>query len=82
MSKPRTRLFNHTVPLVTVQGTDVSLKPDLLLVIEGGRIRTARRNPVAPINRIISLLGDLLEELKDDRYAEEIRKSGKTLKKK
>ena len=73
MSKPRTKLFSSNLPLITVVGTDTSLKPDLLLVIEGGKIRTARRNPSAPLNRLISLVGDLLEELKDERWTAELR---------
>jgi uncharacterized spore protein YtfJ len=81
MSKPRTRLFTHIVPLIKVEGTEIALKPDLLLVIKDGKIRTSRLNPMAPINRLISLVDDLLEELKDERWAEETRK-GKTLKKK
>ena len=82
MSKPRKKLFSHSLPLIQVTGTETLIKPDILLVIKDGKIRTSRLNPTAPLNRLISLLGDLLEELKDERWAEEMRKSGKIQKKK
>ena len=72
----RTKYFRNKTPLVGVKGTDTLVKPDVFLIIQNGVVHTARLNErsATSLNKIIFLMEDLVEELKDIRHREQIRK--------
>jgi hypothetical protein len=45
------------------------MRPDLMVVIQDGHLRTSRLNPSAELTPLIRVVEILLDELKDKRWA-------------
>ena len=67
----KSKLFTSPVPYISAKGR--SFQPDLLVAIQDGKIRISRLKETAVIYKTIQKMEDLLEELKDIKWAQDQR---------
>lgn len=60
----RKSLFNPHVPIVRKQNSDQEIRPDLFVIVQNGRLQTSRLNEKADLKAIITIVDDLLYELR------------------
>lgn len=67
MTRKRTKLLSHKVPVLrSVSGNEYT--PDLVIAIQGSLPRLACFNEKADVDKLVWILSDLLEELKDIQW--------------
>jgi hypothetical protein len=76
MTKRKSPLFTTKVPLVHSPSCTL-VRPDLLLVIKEGHPSVACLDSQADLSRLIRMVEDHLEELKDYKWAQDRAKATK-----
>ena len=71
MVRNKSKFFTSPVPHLSLKGHD--FKPDLLVAIKDGKVKLAHLSESAALYKLIYQLDNLLEELKDLKWAADQR---------